>query len=339
MNRNILDKSVQASVQRAIDNDQLFSLKHISQLKELIRLNITVIIDPNTSQNYSCMTLIQYSIKQNKPDALEYLLNVADESGMQLKDILRSNFKYENNNLLFLAVDFNSNSCLKTLIAFCKRKDKNFSVDISDPFGESPLTRAIKLGNEEAISILLSNGADLFYFDGTKNKLSTFMPILCIFFYNKEEDKLKHIFNECIVPNIAKEGEKEEQVLKKIIKDFLKMYFTDNFLKVDQPNENSKKIIDLFGDKNLTEAREYLLGFTDISDDVIPIIQQQSDDKDTSKPNIKKTNENQKKSKKCYFCASDVNLNICPNCGINYCNGCESKHLKQCSDIQNKNLS
>lgn len=282
MNKNISDKSVQASVQRAIDNDQIFSLKHISQLKDLIRLNITVFVDPTTSQNYSSMSLIQYAIKQNKSEPLKYMLEIAKENKIPNKDILRSNFKYENNNLLFLAIDFNSNSCLETLIDFFK-KDPEFSVDVSDPFGESPLTRAIKLGNEEAIKILLKNNASLFYFDQTKNKISTFMPLLNVFFYNRDDNKLKHILDEVIKPCLE---EQEKGKFKKNMKEFANMYFDNNFLKVGK--EKGKEISLLFREKGLSEARTYLI---DIDDErplpkPIPIAVRKTESLETDNANI-----------------------------------------------------
>lgn len=341
---NTSDKSVQASVQRAIDNNQLFALKHISQLKDLIRLNITIIVDPNTSQNYSCMTLIQYAIKQNKADSLKYMLDVAasiaEEKNTPIKDFLKSDFKYENNNLLFLAIDFNSNSCLETLINFFREKDPNFSVDISDPFGESPLTRAIKLGNEESIKILLSNGANLFYFDQTKNKMSTFMPLLCVFFYNREKSKLKHILEECIKPCLLKQKEvekdkhqndikhleeKDNNKFLEILKEFEKMHFNENFLKVDEKDEKGMKIADLLKKKGLIEANNYLI---EIDTNITPVEQILiSTNHSNTKQSLNNDNDDSDNIT-CYFCHQTIQSGgkRCENCGIFYCDDCEGKH-------------
>lgn len=338
MSKNISDKSVQASVQRAIDNDQLFSLKHISQLKDLIRLNITVFVDPTTSQNYSSMSLIQYAIKQNKSEPLKYMLKIAKDAEIPIKDIQRSNFKYENNNLLFLAVDFNSNSCLETLIEFFKQ-DPGFSVDVSDPFGESPLTRAIKLGNEEAIKILLNNNASLFYFDQTKNKISTFMPILNVFFYNRDDEKLKHILDEVIKPCLE---EQEEGKFKKIMNEFASMHFDNNFLKVD--NEG-KEISLLFREKSLLEARSYLDNIIDrnLPGPIITVNRSISEPPHKTQPlktdNAKvKTNASNNENKNiCHFCKNSIGNGegeLDPNEKFRYCFQCQTKYEEY---IKNKN--
>lgn len=322
--KSSFDKSVQASAQRAIDKDQVFNLEHISQLPDLIRLKITLIVDPNEFQSYSSMTLIQYAISQDKPNSLEYMLGIAKKHTEEINDILRSDNKYGNNNLLFLAVDFKSNKCLKQLIKFFKENDPKFTADLSDPFGESPLARAIKTKNQEAIEILLSDGgADLFYFDQKKNSLSTFMPILSIFFYYKNKEELSKFMEQFIKPTL---DNIEQGKFDEMIKKLLDMRFNDNFLKLDDKN-NGYELPELLENKGLNTAKEYLLGKTTFHSGNMNIVYDNSSGQtSTVTPDQNNNQQTDNLGNQCFECKTSNGNNRCDICQKFFCDGCFHNH-------------
>ncbi|KAK8870265.1 hypothetical protein M9Y10_008143 [Tritrichomonas musculus] len=201
------------SAKDAIDKENNFNLSVLPTLEGYLMTGITLNVKDDFPP-YSDMTLVQYAIAKRKPKCLKVLLtNLKDKIKMNYDKIMFPDTSNTRCNLLKLAINFGSkcqyydtedNRCLQTLIDFGKEYNKNsdnhiFDVDLGKKTSETPLIKAIQYKNQEAIKLLMKNGANIFHplkEFGETIQLSQVlsMPIMTLFKLHNNADELDELF-------------------------------------------------------------------------------------------------------------------------------------------------
>ena len=308
--------------QNAIDHQNTFFLSQIPGLNILISRENPLYVN-QIFPKYRQMNFLQYSVAAKKPKSLKFLLNYALEScKLSVKKIIKpTQTPARDMNLIVLAVEFHSNACLKELADFilekCQDEKDKFDFDIEDQFGETPLTKAIRDKNEEAVLILINQcHADLMHrADEKKSILRPLLPFLVFLLNYINKDDLEDLWDKI-----------NEQSQKNVMDQLKTLKFDENFRIVDennqennQQNSSGDELREIFQKKGLDQVNEFLISLLQIKgpDSITTHI----DDSNTSTPQSKTTI-------KCCICNSTKNVSQCLNCSKFFC----SNHMAVHSD-------
>lgn len=164
------------SARKYIQDDDSFSLHRITSFDIYLKCGITTFVT-EFGEAFHDMTLIQFAIAMRKPKVLKGMLETSYyKCQVPFDKIIIPETSNTKGNLLDLAVEFGSNNiqygenykntdikCLEVVIDFAKSIDKDFNIDIENLNGETALFKAIDYQNNEACTLLLKNGADIFH--------------------------------------------------------------------------------------------------------------------------------------------------------------------------------
>lgn len=303
------------SAKDAIDKENDFSLSVLPTLEGYLMAGITLNVKDDFPP-YSDMTLVQYAIAKRKPKCLKVLLtNLKDKIKMNYDKIMFPDTSNTRGNLLKLAIIFGSkcqyydtedNRCLQTLIDFGKEYNRNndnqiFDVDLGKKTSETPLIKAIQYKNQEAIKLLMKNGANILHplKEGEETiQLSqvSSMPIMTLFKLYNNVDKLDELFSNTL------EKKYSDEILSRL-----------KNLKVDD-GDNQKKFISILENRHLLDAQEFLTKHfimpNDDDNDRINIAK----DEEGQQPKPVQPDANPKHKCSCKDC--DYNGNNCNCCQI-----------------------
>lgn len=303
----------------AIDNQNTFFLSYIPGLNSLIIIENSLYVD-DIFPKYKYMNLLQYSIASKKPKSLEFLLDYAlNTCKMPLETIiLPRETPARDMNLIALAIEFHSNDCLKVLTDFIdknKGDDKKFDFDIEDQFGETPLTKALRDRNDEAVLILVNRcKADLLHqANEEKSILRPLLPILVFLLNYNSLDEIKRLWEQF-----------DKQIANDICEKLNDMKFDENFRIV----EDGSKLEAIMKKKSLFGIRAFLINLEPVIDAPIKTIKDDLKNKPSINPvgnkNISNDGSNNDDDK-CCLC-DNVSEEMCSKCRKFFCHSCFIDH-------------
>ncbi|OHT08673.1 hypothetical protein TRFO_22763 [Tritrichomonas foetus] len=297
---------------QAIDNDNVFLLEHAPQIDLLISTHMTIQEKINDYRS-SYKQLIQYAASKGKIKCFRFLY----KKYLQIFNNLNSIFlPGRRDNILSLCVESNSLECLKYLIQATKILEPNFSFDVEDDFGQTPLYVAATNKNIEAIEILLDAGANILH-ESTKQKF-IIIPFLIVCFWNNKDD-IKIITSR--------------EDVKKQLEGFQEMKLNKNSMNVvhdeSTPSDDIVSLMDFLGEKGITNARDALIEtivqIENVQSKATTIIEGVTDEPEES--------EKVPKNNKCSADKCDVKtgLNQCPYCMMMFCENHIEPSMHPCS--------
>lgn len=291
----------------AIDHQNTFFLSYIPGLDILISRENPLYIE-EIFPKYKYMNLLQYSVAAKKPKSLKFLLNFAlkECKNMTVKKlIMPTQTPPRDMNLIALAIEFQSNSCLEVLANFIlsKCKDEKFDFDIEDQFGETPLIKAIRDKNNEAVLILINQcHADIMHrANEEKSTLRPLLPILIFFLNYTNIHEMESLWSKI-----------NEKSRLDAIDKLNKLKFDENFHIVDENNDDAigKKLKDILEKKNLNYAFEFYIGQLNFKgEESIPVVV------DLSRSSPQRNEEVSLRA--CIICGTNNDITCC-----NYCQNC-----------------
>lgn len=318
------------SARYAINSDNDFYLSRLPILDLLLKPGYTLFVDKDFP-GYHDMTLIQYAIAKRKPKTLELMLERMKKLVDDEKNILYPKTSNTKGNLIKLAIEFGSqhfyktvdNSCLNVIIK-CLNVDGFKNI-------ESPLIQAIRFKNNDAITILMNNGADFMYplqESGEINDESILseMPIMVLFKLHNDEDELISLFDNAL------KDQKVNMIQRLLNLKINGKNFTSilNDLKLDQAR--------LFIDNQRTNINEEINTIKNKSNGTQPESSQQPSNPQSPKsqksPKSPKSNTQSMEQndtsnlRKCFICSAHDGYNKCDKCDKFFCDNCYQNHLK-----------
>lgn len=312
------------SARYAIDSDNDFYLSHLPILDLLLKPAYTLFVDKDFP-NYHDMTLIQYAIAKRKPKTLEVMLERMKKLVDDEQNILYPKTSNTKGNLLKLAIEFGSQNFYKTVDNSCL----NVIIKCLNVHGfkniDSPLIQAIRFKNNDAIPILMNNGADFLYplQDGVEindESILLEMPIMVLFKLHNDEDELDSLFDNAL------KDQKDNLIQRLLDLKINGKSFTSilNNLKLDQ--------VRLFIDKQRNNINAHINTIYKKSNEAQPESSQQPSN--PQPPKSSKSNTQYSDSidssdlRSCFICSSPDGYNKCMICSKFFCDNCYSDHLR-----------